>query len=181
MASNRITYQDWIVEIGRDPSRPPAPEQPDEIPDRTAREEPGQTDPRLDSIRSQVQKAMNALTESEQGFLIDFYFLGESYESMAARQGRAVYKLEALHQRALRKLRKSLAGLASREYGIRVEKHPRCPVCSSPHRAEIDRVIRSRKEHENWGTIMRRVRDRFGVEIRSPQTIIGHLKYHENV
>lgn len=179
MASNRLTYQDWIVEISRDPGQPTPSGWSYETTDPFATGEPDEVSRRLDYIRDQVQRAMNGLSESEQRFLVDFYFMGESYESMSSRQGRAVYKLEALHGRALRKLRRSLAGLVWSEYGISSDRHRRCPICSSKHRAEIERLIGARVEEQPWGPVMKRLREEFGLNIKSPQVIIGHLKYHE--
>jgi hypothetical protein len=178
MASKRLTYQDWIVEIGRDPSQPVSPGCFAGAAGSRSREAEEEKDQRLELIREQVQKALAALSEPEQQFLTDFYFSGCSYESIAARQGRAVYKLESLHRRALRKLRRSLAGLMAREYGVLTEPEHSCPICSSPDRREIDQVIHSRNRKQTWGPVMKRLREEFGLKLRSPQTIIGHLKYH---
>lgn len=169
MASNRLTYQDWIVELGHDPAQPP---------DQDTLVSNGQTGYRVERIREQVRLAMNALNESEQQFVTDFYFLGENYESISRRWGRPVCRLQALHRRALRKLRASLAGLVSREFGIRPERPPDCPICSSVHRAEIDRLIRSKDRRDTWRPLMRRLRHEFGLKIKSPQLLIGHHRYH---
>ena len=63
-------------------------------------------------------------------------------------------------------------------FGVTEESRPDCIICRSEHRREIDRVIASREEAETWRPVIRKIRERFGLKITTPQTLIGHEKYH---
>ena len=45
-------------------------------------------------------------------------------------------------------------------------------------RDEIDRMISQRDPKRSWRSVLIRLREDFGIRVRSPQTLIGHKKYH---
>lgn len=134
---------------------------------------------RLPRIREQVQLAIRGLDEDEREFISRFYYMGETYRQMAQASGRKIYSLEALHRRALRKLRKALARFAEAEFGVTPEK-PRkpCVVCDSPRRAEIEALLNARPAEATWRSVMRAIAQEYGVRVATPQVLIGHQKYH---
>jgi hypothetical protein len=129
-------------------------------------------------IKQAVRAALEELTDDEREFIQRFYYSGETYQFISDRSGRSIHKLESLHSRAIKKLRKLLAPLAQELFGIRSDPAPDCVICDSPHRYQIDKIIRVRDRQQTWRPVLREIRDRFGVHIKSPQTLIGHERYH---
>ncbi|UCE25613.1 MAG: sigma-70 family RNA polymerase sigma factor [Candidatus Zixiibacteriota bacterium] len=170
MPSGRLIYQNWIAERG------PLPHPGDWTllwlePDTTTVEE-------LDGLREMVAQAVESLDEQERFLIFRYYYLGESLSQMSLLSGRARYRLAAMHQRALRKLKRSLAGLVKARYGLTVQSYRTCPVCESSNREEIEAVLRSRDWQRSWRPVMELLRKRYGVIISTPQVLIGHEKYH---
>ena len=182
MSKQRITFQNWIVEIGFDPSRR-----------LTDPESCGPEAHRYDTqlqreINSEVSEALKILSENEREFIRQFYFFGRTYNQIARSSGRRVHKLEALHDRAMRKLRKSLTPFVRERFGIEIESEVRsasqkneklhCPICESEYRGGIDKIISERNRSDTWRPVIRLLRDHYGLRIKSPQQLIGHEKYH---
>jgi hypothetical protein len=179
MSSNRVIYQNWIADLGRDPDLKFDPDSRDHqqaMSGSTGRE--AAPDERLEKIRTAVAAALDKLSENEREFIERYYFMGRSYREISELSGRAIHRLEALHQRAIKKLLKALSGLVNELYGLTPARAPNCPICASPERLEIDRLIASRDLTATWRPVMQLIAGRFGVTIRSPQTVIGHEKYH---
>jgi hypothetical protein len=104
--------------------------------------------------------------------------MGETYQQIADKSGRRIHSLEALHKRALKKLRKILAPLVAREYGVKTKPFNSCVLCCSPLRAEIDVLIAARPPEKTWRQVIRILEEKYRIIIITPQTIIGHQKYH---
>jgi len=181
MSPERITYQNWIADLGRDPSQPlnldeisgPIPVGADNFgalndpePERQRR------------VREAVALALSKLNDNERELIVQFHYMGRSYREIAERSGRTIHRLEALHQRVLKKLRMALAPLVKQLYGLGVSTDPDCPICTSPHRTTIDRFMRERNCSDTWRPMIRLLKSRFGIIITTPQTLIGHEKYH---
>ncbi|MCH7948818.1 MAG: sigma-70 family RNA polymerase sigma factor [candidate division Zixibacteria bacterium] len=167
MPGSRVIYQNWIVELGLDPLK--IKNFFDII--ETSSEKSAEID-------RQVRAAMESLSEDEMEFVIRFYFMGQGYNEISAKSGRANHKLEALHKRAIRKLKNRLQPFVKKSFGIKLKKGRACLICDSPERAKIDRIILKKKAEETWSPVMKRIFDQFGIKIKSPQTLIGHRKYH---
>lgn len=192
MSSNRIVYQNWIVELGRDPDRPPDIPGPDldrsdfisldELPEMSAardKSNPAGSDfERVAAIREAVGCALEQLSDDEREFVERFYYIGQSYQRISQKSGRAIYKLEAIHKRAIKKLRKLLAPTVATMFGLTAGDNPRCVVCNSEYRGEIDRLIASREPRATWRPVIQTIKKKYGLIITTPQTLIGHRKYH---
>lgn len=163
MPSNRIVYRDWIVQLGRDPALPVTG-----TGDRKSQQ----------MIEEAVERALKTLTEDEREFIQRFYNMGQTYRQIAESTNRAQYRLEALHRRAIKRLRKQLLPLVKELYGLNEEIPADCILCRSEHREEIDRVIAERDRTGTWRPVIREIRERFGLKISTPQILIGHEKYH---
>lgn len=170
MSSNRVVYQNWIADLGRDPGRPPVAGSP-ESEDRAVIE-------RREQIRGAVAKALGRLADNEREFIERYYFMGRTYREIAELSGRAMHRLEALHQRSLKKLQKELAPLVKQLFGMAPAPNKACPICTSPARQQIDQLIASRDPAGTWRPVMKQIRDQFNIGIITPQTLIGHEKYH---
>ena len=167
MPSNRLVYQNWIVELGLDPQK---------IKNFFDIIETGSE--KSEEIDRRVRHAIESLTEDEMEFVIRFYFMGQGYNEISDKSGRANHKLEALHKRAIRKLKNRLQPFVKKEFGIKTKKVRPCLICDSPQRAKIDRIILKKKYEETWSPVIKRIDEKFGLKIKSPQTLIGHQKYH---
>ncbi len=192
MSSSRIVYQNWIAEIGIDPERlrtnryqgdplreaislddPAAGKISRDQARRVSEEEKSRRE-----IRLQVRRALEALSDEERELIVHFYLMGKSYRELSDRTGRSVHKLEALHKRAVKKLRKELAGFVEQRFGIVTTSHSDCPICNSPYAAEIDRLIGNRDKTTTWKPLITTLREKYNLRVGSPQTLIGHEKYH---
>jgi len=181
MSPERITYQNWIADLGRDPSQPLNLEETSRPIPVGAGDFEALNDPepeRRRRIREAVALALSKLSDNERELIEQFHYMGRSYREIAERSGRTIHRLEALHQRALKKLRTALAPLVKQLYGLGVSTDPDCPICTSPHRATIDRLIQERNRSDTWRPMICMLKSRFGIPITTPQTLIGHEKYH---
>ena len=169
MASSRIVYQNWIAELGRDPDTRPELEMSKTDP------EEGQ---RLEQLQEQVKKALAELDESEREFVERFYFMGQGYFEIAHLSGRKTHKLEALHKRAVRKLKRKLYPLVAELYGLPPEVESECPLCNSEFQPAIDKIIENRDRRSTWRPVIAALKKQFDLTIVTPQTLIGHEKYH---
>lgn len=165
MGRERIVYQDWIVELGRDPATigqvPPPAQRCDSVPIITA-----------------VNQALHALEAEEAFFIRSFYMQGMGYREISRLTGRAIYRLEALHAGAVKKLKRRLYALLGGRYRIPAPPQPECPLCRHPRAEAIDRLIRAKSPEETWRRIIRELRHDYGIVIDTPQRLIGHRKYH---
>ena len=190
MPSSRIVYQDWIVEIGYDPDNKVAPNGGDLFradfisADHSAAAVLSGADVlatrirRRELVRRTVTEALNNLDDDEREFVIRFHFMGESYRRIADKSGRSIHKLEALHKRILRKLKKQLAGFVHETFGLDREVMSDCPICRSPFAAELDDIIRNRDRTATWRPVLTVLKNKYNLSISSPQLLIGHEKYH---
>ena len=132
---------------------------------------------RQKKIAAAVRQAVATLTVRERFVIEKRYFEGAAFALIAAELGKSEAAVVNLHRRALRRLQKLLADFARDHYGITTVSKC-CCICNSSHRAEIDEIIRAKKPEEPYRVVIAEIKARFGIRIKSPQTIIGHLKYH---
>ncbi len=166
MSKPRLLYQDWIVELGRDPhlielnrfSNIPDPPSP--------------------RIADAVRAALARLSETERQFVELYFFRGLSLKDTARALNRKSTRMPGLRNRVVSKLKKELASFVKTEFGIETESGRACVLCKSPYRTEIDRLIMSKPERETWKRIIKTLDIDFGIKITTPQILIGHRKYH---
>lgn len=193
MGKKKIVFQNWIVELGRDPNSTheyrDSPEMVSldsgligKVTDQKTRDLIARRADR-EKLQAAVQKALAKLSDDEEEFIRQFYFMGISYRIISEKSGRAIYRLEAIHRRALKKLRKELSDFVERRFNLKMgqtqaDKGATCLICNSTAREEIDRLISGRNKEASWTAVIREIRSKFGLKIRSPQLLIGHEKYH---
>ncbi len=170
MSTSRLIYHNWIAEHGPDPGRNAWTTGPVESNITSDRQ--------LEELREIVKQAVESLDEQERFLVFRYYYLGQSFGEMSLLSGRALYRLAALHRRALRKLRRHLAGFVKARYDLTSQIHCTCPVCQSPHRKEIEAILRSRDRRRSWKPVLELLNERFDLTISTPQVLIGHEKYH---
>jgi len=162
---DRIVYQDWIVSLGGDPSL-------------TWEERSREGGTNNQTIIRAVNQVLESLTEEESGFVRCYYFQGMSYQAIGDLTGRARYRLELLHNRALKKLRKRLAATLGGKYHIPLPGDGECPLCRHPRKTEINTLIQTKGTEETWRRIISTLRGEFGIRMVTPQQLKGHQKYH---
>ncbi len=163
MSNNRIIYQNWIVDLGRDPDLPVSLNRASVSKNR---------------IDNAVRAALDRLTDEEREFIIRFYFMGQTYQDLSEETGRAEHKLSSLHKNTVRKVRWLLEGFVTDKYGLKLGLASTCPLCASKHAAEINELIANRDRTATWRGVIRHLKTRFGIVVRTPQLLIGHEKYH---
>jgi hypothetical protein len=202
MGTNRLVFQNWIVELGIDPENKEDLKDGlygkdevvsfEDLKDCVASNGAGILGDENEILRrarrqayigEQVALALRELTDDEREFVERFYYCGQSYREISEKSGRAVYKLEAVHKRAVRKLRRELTPLVKKLFKMNFEpddsmSRATCPICSSSHRNEIDKLIADRDRRGTWGPVIKSLKEKFGLRIKTPQVLIGHEKYH---
>jgi len=168
MPGRKLLFRNWIVETGHNPAR--------------CRVSPitGQLIYSNQKITRAVRKALKQLPYEEQEFIERFYFAGQSYREISSEIDCRLTRMEGLHRQAVARLKKLLAPFVKREFGIILKSRTRtvCPVCISPYRDQIDTVIDQKKPEETWKKTICILKERYNIPIKSPQTLIGHMKYH---
>jgi RNA polymerase sigma factor (sigma-70 family) len=133
---------------------------------------------REELIDRQVRAAVEKLLPTEKQFVELFYFQVRSYQEIAGIMKKKTHKLQRLHQRALSKLRILLADFVEEQFKLKLRKETNCVICKSPFRKELDELIRGKEEEETYSRLIRVFRRKYGINVRTPQTIIGHRKKH---
>ncbi len=129
-------------------------------------------------INLEVRNAVEKLSPDEKRFVELFYFEFRSYREISRKWRKRIHKLERIHRRALDKLRILLADFVRQHFGLDVPPRTECMICMSPYRRELEQLIRDKTEDETYSRLMRTFRKRYGVNIKTPQVIIGHRKKH---
>lgn len=133
---------------------------------------------REDLIDRQVRWAVEKLSPAERQFIELFYFEFRSYQQIARIMYKKNHKLQRLHQRALGRLRILLADFVEEQFKLKLPEETTCVICKSPFRKELEELIRGKKEEETYSRLMRVFREGYGVDVKTPQTIIGHRRKH---
>ena len=131
-----------------------------------------------ESINREVRKAVEKLSFEEKQFVELFYFEFKSYQEIARIIKKKVYKLERIHRRALGKLKILLADFVKECFKLEISRKTDCIICNSPFRPELDKLIRNKKEEETYAHLIRIFKRKYGIDIKTPQAIIGHKKKH---
>lgn len=187
MSQNRIIYQNWLVELGAEPKEI----QKEGLLKIISLEEllEGRFDlsPEYQTrtetlkqaeLKEAVASALKKLSEEEQEFIIRFYYMGESYATLAELSNRSIHKLSVLNKKAIKKLKKQLAVFVQKRFGIKEKNSPKCSICLCDNCAEINRLIQNRDKTKTWRPILKILREQYNLKFKSVQAVIGHEKYH---
>lgn len=170
----KIKYQNWIYEILTETDSP------------QENCSAGKTDSELEQ---KVQQALVRLSEKEKIFIEEFYYQGRSYKEISGILKINLKQAEYLHRRAIFKLKNLLADFVERKFKIKVDKvilaksdtnHKSgvvCVICRNPKQKEIEKVIGSKKEYQTWRVILKMLKQKFNLEVKAPQILIGHMKH----
>jgi hypothetical protein len=137
-----------------------------------------------EETNQRVREAVGRLSPLERQFIEHFYFECKSYNQIALILNRKIYKLERIHYRALNKLRILLSDYVKTRFNLSLPEetdlkmNSRCIICKSPFRQELDKLIKAKKEGETYRSLIRIFKQKYGLEIKTPQVIIGHKRKH---
>jgi len=129
-------------------------------------------------IAKEVRKAVEKLSAEERLFIQKFYFEFKGYQEIAGLLKKRVYKLERIHRRALDKLRILLAAFVKTRFKLEIPKKTDCVICRSPFHKELDQLIKSKKKEVTYIPLIRTFKRKYGINIKTPQVIIGHQRKH---
>lgn len=186
----KIKYQNWIYEILHETSPRPSPTGEGDFSLPLVGE--GGVSAVDPEIEQQVKQALTRLSEKEKIFVEEFYYQGRSYKEISGILKINLKQAEYLHRRAIFKLKNLLADFVERKFKIRVDKgildksatnHKSsvvCVICRNPKQKEIEKVISSKKEHQTWRIILKKLKQKFNLDVKAPQVLIGHMKHRVN-
>lgn len=166
MGKAKIIYQNWIAEIGADPHK---------IREVMSSDSPGLPD---DEIVRAVQKALKKLPPFQRELIERYYFDGCSCEELSRDYDFRIREIRAYLRQAIKSLKKSLNPFVKGRFGLQTDRIADCPICTSPFREEIEKLIIGRNPRETWKNVMKILRQDYGLDIKAPQTLISHKKYH---
>ena len=188
MAKNRIIYQNWLVEIGYDPKLGgPHKTDIEEISIDELFEDGFDIEQKLDNskqiqrnefLQNNVQNALAKLSEDEREFIIRFHFMGEKYVEIAEKTEREQYSLVGYHNQIIKKLKKYLKQFVKDEFQVSLQEKSTCPICLSPYKSNINSLLETRDKKSTWKHVMQSIEEKYNLQIKAPQILIGHEKYH---
>lgn len=129
-------------------------------------------------LEEKVEQALDKLDSAEREFIRNFYFDCKSYDQISEIMNKTKDRLERIHRSALEKLKFSLKGFVYQRYKIKISPENKCLICSHSEREKLDELIKTKKEEETWKKILRMCKEKFNLEIKTPQILINHQKRH---
>jgi len=129
-------------------------------------------------IGQAVRLELEKLPDSEREFVELYWFQGRSTSEIARLLNCKPYNLVNLNRRIMRKLKNSLADFVEEEFRLRADHQGKCRICCHPDVEKINLKLKSKKPHETYRGLIRLLKTDYGIDIKTPQAIIGHLKYH---
>ncbi|SYZ72717.1 putative RNA polymerase flagellar operon sigma factor FliA [Candidatus Zixiibacteriota bacterium] len=164
---SRISYQSWVDD----------PDPKSDFPLKTDETENIES-PRTRRVKKWVNRALDKLTPLEREVVVQHYLNGRSLYDISLDLEREPLQIVNVRRRAVLKLKKNLAIFVRREFVLKEMIIPKCILCNSPRRAEIDTLIRAKRKEETWRRIIGKLKSEYGIKITTPQVLIGHQKYH---
>lgn len=134
--------------------------------------------PGREEIILMVSEAIKRLPPMERQFVECFYFECKSYREISVILNKDIRKLERIHNQALIKLKMLLSDYVKARFKFNIPKETACIICKSPFRQELDKLIQAKKEKETYKSLIRIFKQKYGLNIKTPQVIIGHKKKH---
>jgi hypothetical protein len=133
---------------------------------------------RRELIKQEVRRAVKRLSDEERIFIEKFYFEFKSYQEIAGILKKRIYKLERIHRRALDKMHSLLSDFVKEHFKLEVSQKTDCIICNSPFRQELDELIKNKKKEETYRRLIRIFKQEYGLDVKTPQVIIGHQRKH---
>jgi RNA polymerase sigma factor (sigma-70 family) len=174
----RTRYLNWADEIFGHSDEEEAKNYDAEISDEKRSQVEDADDPFREETNLKVREAVERLSLLERQFIEHFYFEDKTYREISVLLNKSIHRLESIHHRALGKLKMLLSDYVKTRFKLNLPEQTECIICKSPFRQELDNLIRAKKEEETYKSLIRIFKKKYGLEIRTPQVIIGHKKKH---
>ena len=130
-------------------------------------------------IIARVREEIEKLDADERDLIEKYWYEGKTMSEIARGKGRPTCKLESFYKQVMRKLKNRLRKFVEMEFKIVSEPEENlCPICSHPCLKEIDDLLVTRRPEETLSRFIRILKLDYGIVIKTPQVILGHLKYH---
>ena len=129
-------------------------------------------------LSQKVREALDRLEPSEREALELFHFLARPLDEISAQMNLTRRGVERRIRSGRLKLRRLLAGYVQTRYGIMTGPERRCTICEAEKRLEAEKIILSKSPEETWRRVLRVLREELNIQVGSPQTLVGHMKYH---
>jgi RNA polymerase sigma factor (sigma-70 family) len=176
--TSRIRYLNWATELFGYSD----PEIENKVLTELSSEEKSSAVDDVDLLREEidhkVREAVGKLSPLERQFIEYFYFEYKSYQEVSLILNKTIRKLERIHHRALTKLKILLSDYVKTRFKLSVPEETDCMICKSPFRQELDKLIKAKKKEETYKSLIRVFKEKYGLEIKTPQVIIGHKRKH---
>jgi RNA polymerase sigma factor (sigma-70 family) len=174
----RIKCLNWADELFGHPEEEEAENYDAEISDEKRSQVEDDGDPFREETNLKVREAMERLSPLERQFIEHFYFEDKSYREISVLLNKSIHRLERIHHRASGKLKMLLSNYVKTRFRLNLPEQTDCIICKSPFRQELDKLIQAKKEKETYKSLIRIFKKKYGLEIKTPQVIIGHKKKH---
>lgn len=129
-------------------------------------------------LEEKVEAALDKLEAQEKEFIRYFYYDCQSYDQISEIMNKTKDRLERIHKSALEKLKFSLKGFVSQRYRIKISPGKKCLICSHPEKEKLEELIRAKKKEETWKKVLLIFKEKFNLEVKTPQILINHQKRH---
>lgn len=129
-------------------------------------------------LSQKVREALDRLEPSEREALELFHFLARPLDEISARMNLTRRGVERRIRSGRLKLRRLLAGYVQTRYGIMTGPEKKCVICDAEKRVEAEKIVLSKSPKETWRRVLRELREKLNINVCSPQTLVGHIKYH---
>ena len=169
---SRIRYLNWATELFGYSD----PEKEKEVITESSQEDKSSVVE--EETNQKIRDAVDKLSPLEKQFIEYFYFECKNYKEISLILNKTIRKLERIHNRALGKLKMLLSDYVKTRFKLSIPEETDCIICKSPFRRELDKLIKAKKKEETYKSLMKIFKEKYGLEIKTPQVIIGHKRKH---
>lgn len=124
-----------------------------------------------------IREAVTQLSGIDRRIIERHYFEGRTYAEIGKELRILPGRVKTRSRRSRRRLRKLLAVIVRTQFHIKLLQAD-CPICNSRSRAEAEAIIAGRRPRGSFAPVLRSLKKELAIVVKSPNTIIGHTKYH---
>ncbi len=181
---NRIRYLNWATELFGYSDSEIERQNVTETSQEDSNSSVDHKDASAEETEHKVREAVGKLSSLEGQFVEYFYFECKSYRDISLILNKKIHKLERIHRRALAKLKMLLSDYVKTRFKLDLpeeadlDTRSQCMICKSPFRRELDKLIKAKKKEQTYRSLIGIFKEKYGLEIKTPQVIIGHKNKH---
>lgn len=129
-----------------------------------------------EEVVSAVRRSVRKLSSIERDVVERFHFYGQSCDEIGAALRISPARTYSVLKQARRKLKSLLSPFVRERYGT-PGPSGRCPVCRSPDRKAIEKLLKTKTREETWKRILSRLKTDFHLQA-SPRGLKCHQREH---